>query len=556
MRLDHIPFRTHPAILTPVAANPCADTFILGHRRLDSQTRSDRIWQLLKEGIAIPAPAVSLIPLDDRPCNRLFPQQLAAVAGCEVSLPPRQCLGWFTQPGDCDAIAAWVRDLKTERLVVSLDMLCYGGLVASRALKTDLPHALERLAALRHLRQSQPEAAIFGFNTIMRLGTTVTRAAELEDHLLLRAYSQLMDRVERLGDQEARAELAAVGEKLDPALLSDYLSVRRRNHTVNRAAIELLAEGVLDYLVLAQEDAAPIGIHIPEQMALRGQIEEFRLADRVSLCTGADEIGLVLLARQLVQAAGKPVSVSVDYAAAAGAEVIPEFEAQPLRQTVEDHISAAGVSTGAPGTADALLFVHTPIGAQLDIFEAPAAGHSPALALQADSVAERVKAAAEAGCLVGLADVAYCNGADPELISALQRANALAGLRAFAGWNTAANTTGTALTQLCLTAIAKEPNRRAAREFVLARFLDDYCYQSCVRRKVLEQAQAMGADPFHLGPVADELEPFIQAGLSPLAHGFYSALLGAGAGPPPPEVRASLPWRRLFEVEVEVVAPG
>ncbi len=435
-------------------------------------------------------------------------------------------------------------------------MLCYGGLVASRELKTDLPQALKRLDALRQLRQSHPDAIVFGFNTILRLGTTVTSGAKLEEHLLLRSYSQLLDRVERLGEAEARAELDAVGRKLDPAILSVYFDIRRRNHALNRAAIELVAEGALDYLVLAQEDAAPVGIHLPEQLALQGQIEEFRVDDRVVICSGADEMGLVLLARQLAGAFGRTPGLAVDYAAATGAEVIPEFESQPLRQMVGEHLAIAGAVPCPPGKADAILFIHTPIGFQPDIFEAPPAGRSPALALQADSVAERVKAAAEAGCLVGLADVAYCNGADPELVSALQRANALPGLSAFAAWNTAANTIGTALAQLCLTALPKQPELRAGQEFVLARFLDDYCYQSKVRRKALEHAQTLSADPFFLGPATDDLTRLIQGELSPLTHDFYAALLATEARRSPSELRISLPWQRLFEIEIGLGSSG
>ncbi len=475
---------------------------------------------------------------------------MAAIANCEVSLPPRESLGWFTKPGDCEALAAWVRNCKTERLVVSLDMLCYGGLVASRELKTELAAARERLDALRQLRRFRPEVIIYAFNTIMRLGKTVTSAEKLEEHLLLRAYSQLLDRVERLGETEARTELETVDRKLDPSVLSEYFDTRRRNHALNRAAIELTAEGVLDYLVLAQEDAAPVGLHLPEQMALRGQLEEFRLEDKVALCSGADEIGLVLLARQLAGAFARQVSIAIDYAAASGAEVIPEFESQPLRHMVMDHLSIAGATPSAPGNADALLFVHTPINLQPDIFEAPPAGHAPALALQADSVAERVKAAATAGCLVGLADLAYCNGADPELIAALQRANAFPGLSTFAAWNTAANTVGTALAQLCLSALPNQPNRQAGREFVLARLLDDYCYQTVVRRKALEQAQNLGADPFFLGAATEELTHFIQTELSPLAHDFYAALPVTEVAYSPSELRISLPWQRLFEIEL------
>ena len=90
-------------------------------------------------------PPLALVPLDDRPCNRQFPAQLAAIAGRSVLLPPRDLLGWFTQPGECEAVAAWLAECPAEGLVVSLDMLCFGGLVSSRTPAVSESDAMARL---------------------------------------------------------------------------------------------------------------------------------------------------------------------------------------------------------------------------------------------------------------------------------------------------------------------------------------------------------------------------------------------------------------------------
>jgi hypothetical protein len=486
----------------------------------------------------------------------------------QIAMPPRHLLGRFTRPGDCEAIAEWLCSIPHRsltpppnlergrgaeavlRFAISLDMLCYGGLVASRTLSADLATAAARLEALRDLRRRLPGAVIFAFSAIMRLGATVTCAADLNDHLLLRSYSQLLDRVERLGDRQANRELDETRRQLDPDHLAEYLAIRRRNHAVNRMAVQLVAEGVLDYLVLAQEDAAPVGIHLPEQLALRAQIEEYRVADRAVLTCGADEMTAMLLARHVVDASGMIPGIAVDYAAEAGSAVVPAFESQPVRDTVLDHLAIAGARAAIPADADALLFVHTPIGAQADIAQAPPPGQAPSLALQAESISDRVGAAAAAGRLLGLADIAYCNGADPELIGALERQRALAQLGAFGGWNTAANTLGTVISQLCLMAArGRMVKGELARRFLTARLVDDYGYQTCTRRRAVGHAEEIGADPFDLGEARAELESFVNGELEPLAHRYVSQVLaGLDAGP----VRLSLPWGRLFEVEVEL----
>jgi len=78
----------------------------------------------------------------------------------------------------------------------------------------------------------------------------------------------LRDRAERLDDAEAAVELARVEARIPRPLLAAYLAARARNHAVNRAALTLLSEGVIDFLVLTQEDTAPAGLHVTEQQSL------------------------------------------------------------------------------------------------------------------------------------------------------------------------------------------------------------------------------------------------------------------------------------------------
>ncbi|MFQ3587915.1 MAG: DUF4127 family protein, partial [Fimbriimonadaceae bacterium] len=56
------------------------------------------------------ADRVILIPLDSRPAAGHFAQMIARMAGVEVSMPPYELLGRFTQPGKPDEILTWLRD--------------------------------------------------------------------------------------------------------------------------------------------------------------------------------------------------------------------------------------------------------------------------------------------------------------------------------------------------------------------------------------------------------------------------------------------------------------
>jgi hypothetical protein len=59
-------------------------------------------------------------------------------------------LGCFEVPGRPDTISRWLSDLpEVEALIVSVDMLAYGGLVASRHASLAEDEALSRLQVLR-----------------------------------------------------------------------------------------------------------------------------------------------------------------------------------------------------------------------------------------------------------------------------------------------------------------------------------------------------------------------------------------------------------------------
>jgi hypothetical protein len=503
----------------------------------------------------IPIPPLALIPLDDRPCNRLFPAQLAEIVALELVTPPRELLGWFTTPGNCEALARWLQACPAQHAVVSLDMLCYGGLVAARAAATDVPAARARLHALRELKHQRPDLSLFASYCLPRLGVTVSSAGALARHQDLAEYSVLVDRLERLGDEEARPALAQVQARLDPQAIASYLEVRRRNHEIAQEALRLVSEGVLAFLILAQEDAAPWGLHVREQEALQAAIEQLNIGQRVALHPGADETGMVLMARHCAATAGRPLRICADYATDAGSRVIPRYEDRPLRDTVASQMRAAGAELSPPGQADAMLFIHTPIGEQTEASDAPPQGRAPSVALQADSVAERVRFAGQSGAIVGVADLSYANGGDPELFSALERGSAGGQLRAYAGWNTAANTLGTVIPQLCLEVLAAPSGRAAAdasRRFLACRVADDYCYQTYVRSQAVERVRAAGADPFALGAAWEGVEEYVRAELAPLAATVYSRTMGAAWGDLGWELAVSLPWHRTFEVEVAV----
>jgi len=493
-----------------------------------------------------------LLPLDDRPVNVDAPAQLAAVAGERLSTPPRELLGHFLQPGQPDCLLDWLRRTAPAAGtgILSLDMLAYGGLVASRSPDTPLDEALRRLRELRELKARQPGLRLLAFNVIMRLTITgadpETRAAGRD----IFQYSVLRDRAERLEEEKAARELEKVEARIPPRLLEDYLAARARNHAVNRAALELLGDGVLDFLALVQEDTAPAGLHVAEQRVLAALAEQRTTPDRWRLYAGTDEAAMTLLARQMLDETGIPFPVAAHFRDEAAAYHPALFEDVPLRETVRRHIDAVG---GASAMEGLTLADHTFTPPQPDLFEMPplpAPTWEAALAHFPPTNVSTWLAGLPAPLII--ADLAYCNGGDPHLLAALLE-RSVEEIYGYAGWNTAGNTLGTALAHAALRSIAlarrsNEALERAHREALLVRILDDGLYQPIVRGWAMTCAEEMGASPLNLGPAAPAVEARVDDALRALWSDLCACYPLAAALDRP--FRATLPWERLFEVRI------
>jgi len=491
---------------------------------------------------------LGLLPLDDRPCNLLFPRRIAQIAGVRLLVPPRRMLGRFTAPGDTQALSDWVLHAasEVEGLIVSADMLAYGGLVASRAGLVPERQALARVNALHRVRAARPDLAIFCSSVIMRLGITVDSEQAACLHERMRRWAQLTDQVRRLRHEEYGDELMRLEALIPPRLRSSYMRIRRRNHAVNTWAVQLVSDGVIDYLVLAQEDAATHGLHKFEQQMLSGAITSLGVQERASLHPGADEVAMVLLARYLCREHRRSPAVLPLYPSRRAEAVIPLFEDRPLRETVAAQVQAAGARAVArEAEADLVLVVHAPLSKQR---EARDARKHLTPQRVVDATVAHVRSALRRKP-VAVADVAYCNGADPALVRALQRERLFSRLHGYAGWNTAGNTIGNAVAHGIARLLSPQTPRSetAHRLFLFERLLDDYAYQSIVRQQAISRAGRLGLSPINLGSRRMELQRFVARRLGAMAHSIWRRNF---AGAPPP-VRIRLPWPRLFEAEAK-----
>lgn len=545
---------------------------------------------------------LALLPLDERPCNYLYPQLLAPVAGVEVTVPPAELMGHKKRPADTAALAGWLLKVaeQADGLVVAAETLAFGGLVPSRVVDVPAEQALARLSVLEAIRRRRPGLPVFAQSVILR-----TPAYDSDDEEpaywaahggRLHVYSMVLDALqlgetaweqvrrrwpasgtgpsgealEKLSFEQLKARRAALEAEIPPEVREDWRWRRARNHQVNRQLVRYAAEGVVHFLALTQDDSPPLGLHVQEQRALAALVAEHEAFRRVLIYPGADEAGLVLLARHVLRGLKLRPRVALRFSSATGPQVVPRYEDRPLLEGIKGQLTALGALL-APDFegCDIALFVNSPDGPQQEA----SCQHLPGAVGTARSLPEFLEAleaaiASRPERPVALADVAYANGADRALVEMLPAYVWPPDLAAFAGWNAAGNTIGSALAHAALrwVGLRLADGAEAARaehahlRYLSLRFAEDWAYQARVRQELAEgPVAALGVSPYALGAhrpsLAAEALERLEATWGRWQASWQPALAlrpGAGRGVRVRFTGVDFPWDRLFEVALDV----
>lgn len=499
---------------------------------------------------------VLLIPLDDRPTSTQLTQRLGLIGNAKVVIPPRELLGKFTTAGQPDKIIDWIKNREGgtfDIVIVALDMLAYGGLVGSRMHRVESAEALRRVEFLRTLARQMPQAKLYVQNVIMRLAPTPGDSNE--------AYRARLERWAEVSagtDVYAQETTAVLEREIPETVLTDYKMARRRNFLTNLKAIELVKEGVIEYLLLSQDDAKPQGIHVADRERLLTEIKKQGLEEKVAVQPGADEVSMILLARALTQFHGYRPTIRAVYSSDSVRNATMPFEDRPLHQTVSQHIRA----TGAEEVAD---------GQQADIYFYIYASRREAG--KAETFAAEIDARIREGKRVIVADIdprGDVQGSDPNFADALNRHHLFPALSGYAAWNTAANTIGTALSQGIVFTLAEEKllrkqdltNRLMAAQhwFTLHRLMDDYYFHTLVRAKtneymnqqkksslIMNEEKTYRAEAFSRELMQQYFETLSKSYFENIHRNPIPNKLSCQAS----DFQFSLPWNRMFEAKID-----
>jgi hypothetical protein len=503
------------------------------------------------------AERILLIPLDSRPAAGQFAEMIGSMANVQVVQPPYITLGRFTHPGHPEAILKWLESQDfsdVTAVIVSTDMIAYGGLIHSRLNDTSFELAMQRLRRLEEIRRKAPTVRFYGFSAVMRLAPTATKATAAWRMQLAR-YAEVKERHRINKDAASLQTLRNLQARIPPQEIEKYEATRERNHRVQQALVRMTQSGAFDYLILGQDDAQPIGPHIPETARLRQMVTNLNIGGLVYFCEGIDQHSNVLVSRALLRSRDWIPRVRLVYSDEEGKRRVADYESKTIEQSLRDQVLASGARPAIPDQPyDYTLYLNTP----------------DRRAPEFRDFVEQLTAEVDQGFPVSVADINLGkNGtADPELFDVLSREDRMMKLLSYAGWNTAGNTMGTAIpaanVYLLARRIGTDPVQReiAQREFLLHRFVNDFEYHQFTRpqayRMIDTSPRASREETY--GLEFEAVNDYVRRDLSVrLEQTFRDQFLGRRffAGTKQYEVsgiddvRVFLPWPRAYEVRLE-----
>lgn len=457
--------------------------------------------------------------------------------------------------------------------IVSAEMVLYGGLIASRSSNDTTKEVLDRLDRLVDVGR---RIKMYVSTVVMRIPSYDGDFEEpwyWEDYgRMLYEYSYHKGRFDALHDQDDERAFRHISANVPPHILRQFLWRRERNFNVTTQLFRYMrpsdgddhhASPPFEYVYTTLDDSGVYGLNVEEANRLRNLSRTWNLGPAVKIYPGADEVAASLLAQLVVTESlsttqRRPTARTL-WRAPNATSLVPNYESQSVSETVHDQLRAAGLDVVEDeDTADVLFVVSNFARApQLESSQQPSSSPFSDYAAVFDAV-DTLPAHTP---VVAFADVRYSNGGDRSFVSYLlervrssSRGRKLApGAFAYAGWNTDANSVGTAAANAVLLALSNDQDdgvTNASKRFTLLRLEEDVLYQSDVRNALIAHVDAEGGDVNDLSPHIREYEQFAYDRLN---NRTLARVLDL---PFPVLSSVYFPWNRTFEIGFRTVSNG
>ena len=520
---------------------------------------------LLKFAVAeTPTPPLSLrkvilVPLDSRPPCTSFVQKIGAMNRMSVVLPPVELLDNYRRPAKTTPIFTWSESqlLGADALIISVDMLIHGGLIASRASSVSTEDAQKLISWIQSTKQKHPNLTIYAFSIIPRL-LIADHPETIRYRALMAEWSILSETVllnQSPSDIRRKAEL----ESIIPATLRErYTDLYKSKTDLNFQLIQLVKQGTLDLLVIGQDDSSPFGLGNMERKRIQSYLSlNPILRTKVFETRGTDEVALTLIGRLSSILANSPLKASVEFTTSKAKDLVMPYMPGTISETVNEKFLLTGtVIEQNHAKADYNLIIH--------------AGTKKDNITDLAKSASMIKARLDNGKNVAFVDLSEDFSASRTLLPLLkQNGAAINRFISYAGWNTTSNSIATAISQANAVLTARQsywyPDFGASieilrTEFLTERFLDDWVYQKLLRPVLNDELASQHIDPYSLGKERDKVSARIQQKIRQ-EHSYWlqwawrnnAWQIDSSQGSYVPAnwlIESHLPWDRTFEVDV------
>ena len=475
---------------------------------------------------------VGLIPLDSRPCNTQYPEILGKMGNMRLDIPYAY-LDNFLEPAQTENLWSWLEANSKgfNRIIINTTELFNGGLIASRDPQSyqDLE---AQIARFRSFSQENQKKDITVITVLPRLlPSQFTQLWPYNETLA--EYAQKIDLADREGKKPPEPP-----KNIPKDILNEYLSIYENTQLLVKSLIILANEGLIDQYLIGQDDAEEYGLSNKIVRALAP-----KLNDRVQFVHGADELTMMVLARQLPLK--ENLGLNIQYTNEGLKEAYFPFEAASLENVVKTKLNYLNIVEAADSAKKVIIHNDAELPASLKAIIQE--NTSPYL---------------------GIMDIAHTNKGDISLLDYLLSTDTFAKVTGYAGWNTAGNTIGTELSHAVfyhsLADNFKKYNKaaqakalRAYLEFRFIRIAEDLVYQGILREELNTRLKKLNIDPHNIGERHAEANDILAELYAPYEEKLANAFIGeqfkiGGISFTVESISSQmvLPWSRTFEAKV------
>jgi hypothetical protein len=479
---------------------------------------------------------ITVLPLDSRPCNHSWVKKFAKLSNVNLAIVPEKDSGNLKQGLNFLKYEEWLLEesLRSDYLLVSIDGLVSGGLIQARKAEMEETEAFRRLALLAKIKMHNPSIKILAFDTIMRTSISTTDNTT-------RVYWEKMNRFSRLKGKlyfdysvETEKELEVLTQEIPEEIINTYLLARSKKHQVNLKLCELVKEGIIDQLLLLQEDSMDKGMQQIESVKLMNYVKTNHLEEQILLYNGTDEATVVLLGRALLKAKGEKPKVHVLLSDELIKNKIMPFEDRELEINYQNMMNFIGLESVSYSEADYVLALYSEADNVYDLDLESTKEIKPKIDQKFNSFIKKVNQAIEDKRWVEFVDLLYPNGGSFRVLEPVNYRKLLG----YSAWNTSSNSLGSALATIAIHAYSKGD----LSSFLYERIIDDCFYQTYARREANVSLLDSKVNIYNMNTEEEkEALKLINIGLKKVVPQTLQV-----------NYKISLPWSRTFEIDIDV----